>query len=224
MYKPDIMFHMFYKGNKMRLIKDLGMKPTPNGKHKRRYGLYECPTCKGEFEVKTTHVGKECYKCSRTNRTTHGMTNTAPYRSWANMLTRTTNKNGRDYEFYKDKVPPKRWFTFALFWEDMKDSYAEGLSIDRIDNDKGYSKDNCRWATREVQTRNTRLLRCTNTSGYRGVNRVVSGKFVARINHDGKLRHIGTFSTDVLAAEAYDNYVLDNNLEHTINNKRIYNG
>ncbi len=215
---------MFYKGNKMKLIKDLGMKPTPNGKHKRRYGLYECPTCKGEFEVKTTHVGKQCYKCSRTHAKTHGMTNTAPYRSWANMLTRTTNKNSRDYEFYKDKVPPKRWFTFELFWEDMKDGYAEGLSIDRIDNDAPYSKENCRWTTQEVQTRNTRLLRSTNTTGYRGIRQTPSGRWATRINHNGKLQHVGTFDTDVLAAEAYDKYVLDNNSEHTLNFKRTQDG
>lgn len=46
------------------------------------------------------------------------------------------------------------WQTFEGFWNDMQDGYADNLSIDRIDNDKGYFVENCRWATSHEQRMN----------------------------------------------------------------------
>ena len=48
-----------------------------------------------------------------------------------------------------------KWLKFEGFYEDMHEGYADKLTIDRIDNDKGYFKENCRWATRKQQNRNT---------------------------------------------------------------------
>lgn len=57
-----------------------------------------------------------------------------------------------------------RWKSFANFMEDM--GFPEpGQSLDRIDNDKGYSKENCRWADRLTQTRNRRCTRTVNFDG-----------------------------------------------------------
>jgi hypothetical protein len=47
----------------------------------------------------------------------------------------------------------------------MQSGYKEGLSIDRENNDKGYSPDNCRWATRKVQANNTRRNRVIEYNG-----------------------------------------------------------
>jgi hypothetical protein len=49
----------------------------------------------------------------------------------------------------------KRWMKFENFFEDMGNA-PTGLSLDRIDNNSGYSKDNCRWATKIEQNNNTR--------------------------------------------------------------------
>lgn len=100
----------------------------------------------------------------------------------------------------------------------MNDTYKEGLSIDRIDNNKGYSKDNCRWTTRTVQARNKRKLMSTNTSGYKGLCwSKAKNKWLARIKIASKRIHIGIYDDKVEAAKAYDKYITDNNLEHTKN-------
>jgi hypothetical protein len=118
-----------------------------------------------------------------------------------------------------------RGITICTAWEDftvfqhwaINNGYAKDLSIDRIDNDLGYYPENCRWATRTVQARNSKKIRSTNTSGYRGVSKHYS-KYAAIIGIDNKLISLGSFNTAIEAAVAYDNFVIANNLEHTINN------
>ena len=46
----------------------------------------------------------------------------------------------------------------------LNNGYKDNLSIDRINNNLGYSPDNCRWATQEIQSRNTRRIRENNSS------------------------------------------------------------
>ncbi len=217
---PDIMFHNGLKENNMKLIRDLGIKLTPNGKRKRTFGLYQCPTCHNEFELEKGREGEQCYSCSRGHNKTHGLAGTRQYNIWNKIIQRTTNPNNKNYEQYKDKTPPSKWFTFNGFWEDMKSGYADNLSIDRRDNSKPYSKGNCRWTTNAVQAQNVALLQSNNTTGYRGIRQAKSGKWVARINHNGKLVHIGTFETKELGAKAYDDYVVKNALLQPLNFKR----
>jgi len=78
------------------------------------------------------------------------------YRIWAGMLTRMRNPNHKAGARYRKKnldYDP-RWKDFATFLSDMGEC-PDGLTIDRIDNDKGYWPDNCRWATQAAQHRNT---------------------------------------------------------------------
>lgn len=49
---------------------------------------------------------------------------------------------------------PKKWENFEGFYEDMGETYREGLTIDRINGTKGYSKENCRWANYDTQNNN----------------------------------------------------------------------
>ena len=104
--------------------------------------------------------------------TKHGMTKHRLYDVWKQIKYRCTNPKSKYYKNYGGRgiTISKEWLDVNNFINDMYPSYKEGLSIDRIDNDKGYCSNNCRWANRSVQSRNTRQIRTSNKSSYRGVS------------------------------------------------------
>ena len=204
------------------LLKDLGMKyPKETSKEKKRYGLYKCH-CGKEFETIISDVKSGKASSCGCLKNTHNLSNHRLYQTWSDMMQRCNNPKRKDYKNYGGRGISvcDRWLDIENFINDMYPSYQEGLSIDRNDNDKGYSKDNCRWATRDIQSRNTRVLRSRNKSGYRGVHWYkVSKKWISQIRVDSKKIYIGSFDTAIDGAVAYDKYIIDNNLEHTLNFK-----
>ena len=80
------------------------------------------------------------------------------YSSWAHMKTRCDNSNIPDFRLWGGRgityIP--EWKSFKNFSKDMAGTYKKGLQLDRIDNDKGYSKENCRWVDQIVQNNNRR--------------------------------------------------------------------
>ena len=86
---------------------------------------------------------------------THGMSATSTYRSWSGMKDRCTNPKHKHFKHYGGKgiTYDARWKSFDEFLGDMGEA-PENRSIDRIDNSVGYNKENCRWATASMQSRN----------------------------------------------------------------------
>ena len=90
---------------------------------------------------------------------THGMADSRPYIIWRNMIHRCQNEKDKDYRNYGGRgiTVCQNWVSsFDSFWKDMQATYSEKLTLDRVNNELGYSKENCRWATMKQQCRNTR--------------------------------------------------------------------
>ena len=88
----------------------------------------------------------------------HGMTKTTEFKIWQGVHQRCYNPNSTKYYLYGGrgiKVEDDRWFKFIDFYKDMG-KRPNGLTLDRIDTNKGYYKDNCRWATAKQQNSNRR--------------------------------------------------------------------
>lgn len=208
------------------LIEDLGcLYPTEKSHKKARYGLYKCE-CGNEFKANSYHIKnghtKSCGCYRKQRAVVHGMHNTRIYKIWQGIKSRTTmNTNSPSYKDYGGrgiKVCQDWLISFKTFYIDMSDGYSDTLEIDRIDVNKGYCKDNCRWATGATQSQNTRILKKTNTSGYRGVSlRSDNGKFRTLISVNGIIIRLGQYNSAIDAARAYNNYVIVNNLEHPLN-------
>lgn len=206
----------------IKLIKDLGMKgESPN---RQRFAIFQCPTCNIHFEAREQQIKKgvelgylnECKSCGNKRRaTTHGDTGTDLYNKWKKMVARVTQKEYSEH--YSEIEVCDSWKTYENFkkWA-LTNGYKPELELDRINSKGNYEPSNCRFTTRTVQVRNT-SKRKDNTSGYRGVSKL-RDKFRARITVDKKVIYLGVFGTAIEAGKAFDVYVINNNLEHNINN------
>jgi hypothetical protein len=209
------------------LIEDLDMLyPTESSKQKRRFGLYKCGFCGEEFRTQIRYINNGmtkscgCYRTKKVKerRITHNLTNTKIYNIWTGIKRRTLNPKDKAYSNYGGRGIKvcEEWLDIQNFYNwAMSNGYEEnkGLSIDRIDNDGGYSPENCRWTTITIQNRNRRIPK-NNISGFKGVSyRKDENKYIAYISVKPKRIHLGSFSTPEEGAIAYNNYIIENNLE-----------
>lgn len=119
--------------------------------------------CGGSTVALTTNLnrgGSRSCGCARyAVHTTHGRSKTREYRIWSAMRDRCSNPSRRSFKHYGGRGIRvcDRWQSFDNFLADMGPS--NGLTLDRVDNSRGYSPDNCRWADMKTQARNKRSAR-----------------------------------------------------------------
>lgn len=111
---------------------------------------------------------------------THGLRESAEYSIWCDMKTRCYNRNSNAFSNYGGRgitVCDEWLHSFETFYEDMGPRPSPEHSLDRKDNDKDYSKSNCRWATIAEQNNNKR-------------NNVV-------IEYDGEVKNLATWCREL---------------------------
>lgn len=136
----------------------------------------------------------------------HWMSNTPEYKSWSHMIERCTNPKHEYFKDYCKIAICERWRnSFEAFLEDMGPRPSIKHTLERIDNNGNYEPSNCKWGTKEEQSRNQRL-RKDNSSGVRGVywDKRLS-RWVVEIRVNKKRIYIGSFDTLDKAAKARKN-------------------
>lgn len=104
---------------------------------------------------------KSCGCLWRDKMTKHGLCGIKEYRAWQHMLRRCDNFKDKKAHLYAKKgiTVCESWKEFVVFLADMGMAPTQNHSIDRINGNLGYFKENCRWATKLEQARNTNANR-----------------------------------------------------------------
>lgn len=109
---------------------------------------------------------RSCGCLQKTHRMIHAQTcgrfkNSKQYRAWCAMRSRCLNANNPQYKDYGGRGIKicERWNDYLNFESDIGEPNSPLMSLERVDNDKGYCPENCRWATKAEQNDNKQNTR-----------------------------------------------------------------
>lgn len=132
------------------------------------------------------------------------------YFCWSSMKRRCKSPKHPDYAYYGGRGIKvcSEWEKFSNFIRDMGPAPSKTHSLDRIDNNGNYEPKNCKWATKEEQTRNRRI-RKDSKSGIQNISyNSQSNKWVVSKRINGKCKYFGQYDSIELAKKALS--LLDN--------------
>ena len=154
----------------MILLKELDRRAVGSNGNKTRFALFECEHCGKQVEKQKNNglrdfsCGCARYELTSKSNAIHGDSNSnAEYynlwSTWRNMRDRCNRSTNQDYRYYGGKgiVVCNEWNDYLEFkkWSILNDYTLNGkLQIDRIDGNKDYSPDNCRWVDAKANQRN----------------------------------------------------------------------
>ena len=161
-------------------------------------------------------------KVRKTDYTLHKKSYTREYGIYCDIIDGCYNKNSKSYKLYGEKGIEvcNEWVDdVSLFFKWLElNKYDEKSVVSRINKEKNFSPSNCIVATKKYTNRASVKIQKNNVSGFRGVSYDKSrNKWTSQICVDYKRIHIGRYDNAVDAAIAYDDYIINNNLEHTLN-------
>jgi hypothetical protein len=148
----------------------LGFDAETSIKRNRSYWIIRCD-CGKTFTKLWTSIrdGKRCGRCKPITHGFRPRKNGLPeYRIWSNILDRCYRKKHKNFPHYGGRGIDvcERWrASFQNFYDDMGARPSPKHSVDRRDNDKGYTPENCHWATHTQQCRNKRTTFWVNYKG-----------------------------------------------------------
>ena len=117
--------------------------------------------CGGETITNITNLRrgttKSCGCLSEEKKIKHKKCFSGEYQTWSHMKQRCFNKNNQEYNNYGGRgiTVCDKWLDFRNFYADMGERPA-GKTLDRVNNNGNYCKENCRWATQKEQSNNVR--------------------------------------------------------------------
>ena len=156
------------EGKRFGRLLVLGNKELSNNGSYKWECLCDCGNVIKVEGSSLTHGHTKSCGCLKTEKLnlpkSHGMTGTGFYFIWRGILNRCNVHTAINYKDYGGRGIKCEWKSFEEFRDDMYESYLEHIkeygkentTIDRIDVNKGYCKENCKWSTRKEQNRNKR--------------------------------------------------------------------
>jgi hypothetical protein len=154
--------HKDLTGQKFGKVTAITKVPTPkNSSTRSARWLCRCDCGKEFVTISNSIVSgrtKTCGCSAGQHQITHGKTKTPEFKLWLAIKERCGNPNHKAYTNYGGRgiFICDRWLNFQNFYDDMCPRPAKNLQLDRIDNNIGYSKENCRWVTQQENLRNKR--------------------------------------------------------------------